>query len=75
MTYQNFLSRFLLIVGVFIMSFAGLNYYIDIFGLFRGTGNRKVYINERTSKYLYSYRYIPENYDAVLIDYLSFCEY
>jgi hypothetical protein len=52
------------------MSFAGLNYYIDIFGLFRGTGNRKVYINERTSKYLYSYRYIPENYDAVLIDYL-----
>jgi hypothetical protein len=45
----------------------GINYYIDIYGLFRGKKDRKVYINERTSKYLFSYRYIPENFDGLII--------
>ncbi|PAC29201.1 hypothetical protein [Flectobacillus sp. BAB-3569] len=67
MTYKTFLSRFVLLVSVSTTLFAGLNYYIDIFGLFRGTLNRKVYINERTSKFLFSYRYIPDNFNAVLI--------
>lgn len=44
----------------------GINYSIDIYGLFRGKKERKVYINERTSKYLFSMRYIPENYEGII---------
>lgn len=44
-----------------------VNVYIDIYGLFLGRGERKVYTNERTSKYLLSFRYIPENYDGFII--------
>lgn len=51
------------IVGVFLLT----NIYIDIYGLFWGRKDRKVYTNERTSKYLLSFRYIPENYDGFII--------
>lgn len=44
-----------------------LNYSIDIFGLFRGKKDRLIYVNERTSKYLFSYRYVPENFDGFII--------
>jgi len=46
-----------------------INIYIDIFGLFRRIDNRKVaiYGEERIAKYLYSFRYIPENFDGVLL--------
>jgi len=53
-------------MAVLIGLIASINYYIDIYGLFRGKKERKVYINERTSKYLFSMRYIPENYEGVI---------
>jgi hypothetical protein len=47
---------------------AAINYSVDFYGLFRDSHNRglKIYTNERTSKYLFSYRYIPDNFDGVL---------
>jgi len=49
--------------------FAGMNYILDPFCLFRCTSNRliPVYTNERTTKYLFGFRYIPENFDGVLV--------
>jgi hypothetical protein len=45
------------------------NVLIDIYGLFLPTAGKKlpIYNNERVSKYLLSYRYIPENFDAAII--------
>jgi hypothetical protein len=67
MSSNKFLRTFalltILIVGLFVL----LNAYVDIYGLFLGRKDRKVYTNERTSKYLLSYRYIPENYDGFII--------
>ncbi len=67
MTYTVFLRRFFAITILLLMAIVGVNYTIDIFGLFRGKAYRKVYTNERTSKYLFSFRYIPENFDALLL--------
>jgi hypothetical protein len=63
----KFLKYFSVITILLIVGFVALNIYIDIYGLFLGRTNRKVYVNERTSKYLLSYRYIPENYDAIIV--------
>jgi hypothetical protein len=60
---RNFALWTLGLIAVFIL----INVYIDIYGLFLGRDNRKVYSNERTSKYLLSFRYIPENYDGFII--------
>lgn len=67
MTSNSFLKRYVIISLSITIVIAGINYYIDIFGLFRGKKDRKVYINERTSKYLFSMRYIPENFDGFII--------
>ncbi len=53
----------LLTVGLIVFC----NYFIDIYGLFRGKKERVVTINERTSKYLFSFRYIPENFEGFII--------
>ncbi len=46
-----------------------LNMYVDIYGLFRPAQGREigVYGEERVAKYLHSFRYIPENFDGVLL--------
>ncbi len=69
MEAKRFLIRTLVISAAIIISFAGINYYMDIYGLFRPKEDRalKVYVNERTSKYLLSYEYIPENFEGILI--------
>ncbi len=43
------------------------NYYLDDFGLFHSHSERRIWAREKTSKYLMSYKYIPENFDAVLV--------
>ena len=55
------------LVALFIVISA--NVYIDIYGLFRKVKDRKiqVYHNEKETKYLLSYAYIPENFNAILI--------
>jgi hypothetical protein len=47
----------------------GINWFVDIYGLFRGSSSRKiqVYHNERETKYLFSYAYIPDNFNTILI--------
>jgi hypothetical protein len=46
-----------------------VNITFDIYGLFRNVAGRElpVYHNERVSKYLLSYRYIPKNYNTIII--------
>lgn len=39
----------------------------DPFGLWRDSGPRRIYTDERTSKYLLARRYVPQNFDGVLI--------
>ena len=46
-----------------------VNMSIDIYGIFRSTKGRHlvVYGDERIAKYLLSERYVPENFDSLLI--------
>jgi len=59
----------LVIVGFVALVTAATNYRINFYGLFGDvTGKRLfVYDNERTTKYLFSYNYIPRNFDGLLI--------
>jgi hypothetical protein len=45
------------------------NYCVNIYGLFGDIKGKQfiVYDNERTTKYLFSYKYIPANFDGLLI--------
>ncbi|HTF81190.1 MAG TPA: hypothetical protein VL947_05685, partial [Cytophagales bacterium] len=67
MSYKKFILTYAIISLVLVSVIVTTNYYIDIYGLFRGTKARKVHINERTSKYLFSFRYIPENFEGFII--------
>lgn len=66
-------SRYLLVVLACVLLGGGITVAVhvslDIFGLFRASRGRaiKVYHNERISKYLLSYRYIPENFNTVVL--------
>jgi hypothetical protein len=46
-----------------------VNMTIDIYGIFRSAKGRRlvVYGDQRIAKYLFSERYVPENFDALLI--------
>jgi hypothetical protein len=59
------LSFLLLIGGVIV----GANVAFDIFGQFRPVRGRHlpVYGDERTAKYLLSWKYVPENFNALLV--------
>ncbi|MEO1050712.1 MAG: hypothetical protein AAFX87_08795 [Bacteroidota bacterium] len=69
MEYSSFLSRVLLMSTLIIASVAFINYKVDLYGLFDDTTDRsiEVYTNERTSKYLLSFRYIPENFEGIIL--------
>lgn len=67
MDHKKFLVTYATLIVFIVAAIVATNYYIDIYGLFRGTKERKVHINERTSKYLFSYRYIPENFEGFII--------
>lgn len=66
MNSKKFLRYYIIISASLVAIIVGVNWYIDIYGLFRGKKNRNMYINERTSKYLFSLRYIPENFDGFI---------
>jgi hypothetical protein len=67
MDAKKFISGSLIISLTMIFLFGLVNYYIDPYGLFgnRNPADVKVYGNDRTSKHLMSYKYIPENFDAL----------
>ncbi len=68
-TAKAFLSRVLVISLGLMALFVGVNYQLDIYGLFDNNTDAqlRVYTNEHTSKYLLSHRYIPKNYEGFIL--------
>jgi hypothetical protein len=56
----------ILLLGL-VLPFVLYNLYQDDFGLFWSTGPKRIWTLEKTSKYLMSFRYIPQNFDGLLI--------
>jgi len=55
------------IVGVLGITFSAFNLWEDDFGLFWSNGPKRIWDQERTSKYLMSFRYIPNHFDGLLL--------
>jgi len=69
LTFKRFFSTCAALTLLIVSSVVGLNVYMNDYGLF---GNVKgasipIYANERTSKYLMSFNYIPANFEGLLI--------
>jgi hypothetical protein len=69
LTATQFLKLVLIASLAFILVTVAINVSFDIYGLFRPVNGRQlpVYNNERVSKYLLAHRYIPQNFDAVIL--------
>jgi hypothetical protein len=67
MTSKRFFVSTIILLASIILIIASINYIMDDFGLFRSHKERRIWVREKTSKYLMSFKYIPENYDAVLV--------
>jgi hypothetical protein len=54
---------------IILLATVGINIYIDLYGLFRSVEGRQIVVhnNERISKYLLSRRYIPQNFNALIV--------
>ena len=67
--FKKWLVLFSVIILSITASLVTANYFIDYYGLFRDVKGKKLmpYDNFRLAKYLYSYNYIPVNYDGILI--------
>jgi hypothetical protein len=68
-TSRRFLTNLFCIVLAVAAVLVVVNVRIDLYGLFRSNHGRdlKVYGEERNCKYLFSYRYLPENFDALML--------
>jgi hypothetical protein len=69
MTHRRWLTAALCLLGAGTALVCAFNYVVDPFGVFRDTHGRSlsVYENERTAKYLLNEKYVPQNFDALLI--------
>lgn len=69
MTSKKFVKKTLLIIIGIIIFVISTNIYINEFGLFGNVKNKqyRVYVDEKTTKYLYSFNYIPSNFDGILV--------
>jgi hypothetical protein len=67
MTSKKFLLLVSILTLVFVVLFASINYQIDQFGLWGRVQGLRILSYEKTSKYLMAHRYIPENFNALLI--------
>jgi hypothetical protein len=67
--FKKWLVLFSVIFISVTVSLVTANYFIDHYGIFRDVEGKKLmpYDNFRLAKYLYSYNYIPVNYDGILI--------
>ena len=65
---KNFLISFFIFSLFSSICIMLINIYIDVYGIFGESKNKKlpVYYNERISKYLLSYKYIPINYNTII---------
>jgi hypothetical protein len=68
-TSKRFLAVFAAGFSAVCAGLIALNMVLDPYGLFRSSRTRSlpVYGEERIAKYLYSMRYIPENFDGILL--------
>lgn len=67
MSAKRFLLRIFLYSMLILGLMAAANWYIDLYGLFRSHESRRIYSDERTSKYLLAHKYVPENFDGYII--------
>jgi hypothetical protein len=63
----RYIALMLMLVCVFGVGFTALNYESNDFGLWRHRDHARIWALEKTSKYLLAHRYVPENFDAILI--------
>jgi len=68
-TSKQFIAAFLAGAAGIAAVVVPLNMYVDVYGLFRPAHGRRLslYGEERLAKYLHTFRYIPENFDGVLL--------
>jgi hypothetical protein len=68
-TSKQFVLRFVAAFTTLTAAIVALNIYVDFYGVFRGArGERlRIYGETRTFKYLFAKRYIPTNFDGLLI--------
>ena len=69
MTSKQFIAAFLAGAAGIAAVVVPLNMYVDVYGIFRPAHGRRLslYGEERLAKYLHTFRYIPENFDGVLL--------
>lgn len=69
MSAKKFVFRIFLYAVAIIAILVGINWYIDLYGLFRNAEGRKIsiYSDERTSKYLLAHNYVPSNFDGYIL--------
>lgn len=69
MTSKGFVMTCLASIVVMVSAIVGVDYAIDIYGVFHGSDARprRVYTNEPVTKYLFARKYIPGNFDGLLV--------
>lgn len=67
MTSKQFTIKTLAVVFSFMVIFPILNIALNDFGLFYNRENIRIWTRPKTSKHLFSYRYIPDNFKGILI--------
>jgi hypothetical protein len=69
MTFKKYFFNSIILSALLALMFVFLNYSMNEYGLFGDVAGRSINIwhNERTSKYLLSYNYIPSNFEGVLV--------
>lgn len=67
MNPKKFIHYTILILVLSIFSIASLNYFMNDYGLYDTNEEKRIYMDEKDSKYLLSLNYIPKNFDALLI--------
>lgn len=60
---------FIITTVLLLASIVASNYYLDFYGIYGDSKGRelRIYTNDRLSKYLLSFNYIPSNFDGLLI--------
>jgi len=67
LTSKSFAIIVACIVTILVGPFIAYNFLQDDFGLFWSNGPKRIWTQEKTSKYLFSFRYIPRNFEGLLI--------
>lgn len=67
MTSKKFFFTASICFLILSMSIIATNFYLNEFGLFRSRENIRIWALEKSSKYLLSFRYIPENFNGILV--------